>query len=377
MLDSDDPVTSDLLGGLLELLAEGRGWLHPGARLVARDGHLSVHASANPGELLLRIPAELLVRVGHVDWSTTNGVLAPAAFSPEIDGLELETLFVLTGLLNQSGKIQDLLGTHPLLADDLPPRLIEAVSGLRPSFSSARPDPVSLLWSTRCFRKSFDGAAPEPVAVPILELLNHHSRGAIAEPTNGGFAVQAQVFHDDECFLDYGRDRDAISMAILYGFADTSAQCAHSAPLQIDVPGVGEVVVSAHGRKENGELMPMIVNADRTKIFINRMTFGDSFAPVTELVVASGIDVAVSQRIVDGIREANIALLEAVSASASHTPAAETLRKAAEIQRFLVMNSRVDGDFAAVAPQSLTGAEISEDTFDLGQWRKINGHLDF
>ena len=54
MLDSDDPVTSDLLGGLLELLADGGGWLYPGARLVARDGHLSVHSSAEPGELLGR-----------------------------------------------------------------------------------------------------------------------------------------------------------------------------------------------------------------------------------------------------------------------------------------------------------------------------------
>jgi hypothetical protein len=185
--------------------------------------------------------------------------------------------------------------------------------------------------------------------------------------------VQAQVLHDDECFLDYGRDRDAISMAILYGFADTSAQCAHSAPLQIEVPGVGEVVVSAHGRNENGELMPMIVNSDRTKIFINRMTFGDSFAPVTELVVSSGIDVAVSQRIVDGIREANIALLEAVSTSASHTPAAVTLREAADIQRSVVVNSPIDGDFTARSAQSPTAKQISEDHFDLGQWGVSGG----
>ena len=133
----------------------------------------------------------------------------------------------------------------------------------------------------------------------------------------------------------------------------------------------------ARGRDKNGELQPMNVIADGAKILINRMTFGDSYAPVTELVAASGRDVAVSRRIVDSIREANIALLQEVSSAASDAPAAETLRKAAEIQRLLVMNSRVDGDFAAVAPQSLTGAEISEDTFDLGQWRKINGHLDF
>ena len=262
MLDSDDPVTTDLLGGLLELLADGGGWFHPGARLVARDGQLSVHASAEPGELLVRIPAELLVRVGRVDWSVRDGFLVPAAIGPEIDGLELEALFVLIGLLNQSGKIPQLLDTHPLLADDLPSHVIDAVSALRPSFGSARPDPVSLLWSTRCFRMSYDGGAAEPVAVPILELLNHHSRGAIAEPANGGFAVPAQVLHDDECFLDYGRDRDAISLAILYGFADTSARCAHSAPIHIEVPGVGEVVVLARGRDKNGELQPMNVIAD-------------------------------------------------------------------------------------------------------------------
>ena len=373
MLDSDDPVTTDLLGGLLELLADGGGWLHPGARLVARAGQLSLHASAEPGELLLRVPAELLVRVGRVDWSVNDGLLTPGAISPEIDGLELEALFVLIGLLNQSGKIADLLDTHPLLADNLPPRLVEAVSALRPSFGSAQPDPVSLLWSTRCFRMSYDGGTAEPVAVTILELMNHHSRGAIAEPANGGFAVQAQVLHDDECFLDYGRDRDAISMAILYGFADTSARCAHSAPLQIEVPGVGEVVVSACGRNANGEQLPMNVIADGAKILINRMTFGDSYAPVTELVATSGIDVAASRSIVDSIREANIALLEAVSTSASDAPAAVTLQKAAEIQRLLVMNSPGDGDFTARSSQSPAGAQISEDHFDLGQWRGSGG----
>ena len=381
MLDSDDPVTTDLLGGLLELLADSGGWLHPDARLVARAGQLSVHASAEagellvrvPAELLVRVPAELLVRVGRVDWSVRDGVLAPAAISPEIGGLELEALFVLIGLLNQSGKIPQLLDTHPLLADDLPPHLVEAVSALRPSFGSARPDPVSLLWSTRCFRTSFDGGAPEPVAVPILELMNHHSRGAVAEPAAGGFAARAQVFQDSECFLDYGRDRDAISMAVVYGFADASSRRAHSAPLQLEVPGVGEVVVSAHGRNESGELMPMNVFANSSQITINRMTFGDSYAPVSELITASGMDVAVSRRIVESIREANIALLENVLTAASDAPAALTLRKAAEIQRLVVMNSRLDGDFAAVAPQSSTGAEISEDTFDLGQWRVGGG----
>jgi len=373
VLESDDPVTTDLLGGLLELLADSGGWLHPGARLLAREGQLSVHASAAVSELLVRVPAELLVRVGRVDWSVRDGVLAPAAISPEIDGLELEALFILIGLLNQSGKIPDLLATHPLLVDDLPPRLVKAVSSLRPSFGSAQPDPISLLWSTRCFRRSFDDGAPEPVAVPILELMNHHSRGAIAEPAAGGFAARAQVFQDDECFLDYGRDRDAISMAVVYGFADASSQCAHSAPIHIDVPGVGEIVVLARGRNENGELLPMNVIADGAKILINRMTFGDSYAPVTELVAASGRDVAIARRIVDSIREANIVLLQEVSSAASDTPAAVALRKAAEIQRLLITDSPIEGDFIAVSTHSTAAKQISEDTFDLGQWRVGGG----
>jgi hypothetical protein len=374
VLDSDDAVTTDLLGGLLELLADSAGWLHPGARLVARAGQLSVHASAEPDELLVRVPAALLIRVGRVDWSVNDGVLTPAAISPEIVGLELEALFVLIGLLNQTAKIPDLLATHPLLADDLPPRVVEAVSALRPSFGSARPDPVSLLWSTRCFRKSFDGSAPEPIAVPILELMNHHSRGARAEPAAGGFAAHAQVLHSDECFLDYGRARDAISMAVVYGFADASAQCAHSAPLQIDVPGVGLVVVSAHGRDEYGELLPMSVLMENSQLHISRMTFGNSFAPVNELMSAGGLDVSVARKIVDSIQEANIVLLEGVSSATSEAPAALTLRKAAEIQRLLIVNSPVEGDFIANSTHSTAKRQISEDHFDLGQWRRINDY---
>lgn len=373
MLDSDDAVSTDLLAGLLQVVADAGGWLHPAARLVARDRQLSVHSAAEDGQPLLHVPRAALVRVGRVEWAVSDGAVIPAGFDDSIDGAELEALFLLTGLLNQCGKLPELMRVHPLLAPDLPADLVASVQKLRPSFGSARPDPVSLLWSTRCFRVSFDDAPAEPVAVPILELMNHRTGSAIARPAQGGFDVETRTGDNDECFLDYGRDRDAISMALVYGFADASAQLAHSAPLDIEVPGVGRVLISSCGRNRTGELLPVMAHATSEGLTINRLTFGAQCAPEHELARATDWSLERATAVVDAVRQANIGCLEDVmrtARAADSSAAAATLGTAAGIQQAIFTERSwgsqppapiADGEFAVEC--------ISEDDVDLGQWR--------
>lgn len=374
MLDCDSPEVTDLLAGLLEVLAGSGGWLHPGARLVERHGQLSVHADALPGEPLLRVPRAALVRIGRVEWAIVDGAMVPSGFSDDLGDGELEALFLLTGLLNQCGKLSDLMRTHPLLAPDISPEVTSALRAFRPGFGSARPDPVSLLWSSRCFRVSIDGGPAEPVAVPILELMNHDTRGATADPAAGGFAVSAQATDSDECFLDYGRDRDAISMAVVYGFADASARIAHSAPLCLEVAGVGHVRIAARGRDRSGALQPVRAFADADGVTINRLSFGDAHSPVHELAGAAGWSHGQSATVVDAVREANSALLDELQrapASLATSAAASTLAAAAATQRRIIQQhsepTKTSDEGWPSAGQSLES--ISEDDFDLGLWR--------
>ena len=69
MIDADDPLVADLLGGTIELVREAGGFVAPITRLVERGGQLSIESSAAAGEPLLRIPREAFVRVDRVEWS--------------------------------------------------------------------------------------------------------------------------------------------------------------------------------------------------------------------------------------------------------------------------------------------------------------------
>lgn len=327
-IDADDVVVADLLASTLQLIAEAGGWVHPDVSIVARDGELSLTCLATDAGEIVRVPRAAFVRIGRVAWTDSVEELAFAGFPTDLDDVELELLLVQTALHNRCGKVPWLTRTHPVLASDLSPRLVDAVRAFRPSFRRRRPTAASLLWSTRTFRLPVaDGEPPEPVALPIVDLLNHHPSGATGRLDPEGFTVSAnRPFGTHECALDYGLERDAIGMAVVYGFADLSSLCAHSAPMSIDVAGVGEVEVAAVGRARDGRLLAPVVREEGGHTHVSHLTFrpGGRHDLVRQVPAA----------IVDSVAQRNLELLSEVgdAARAHDGPAALTLAAAAERQ---------------------------------------------
>jgi hypothetical protein len=360
-VDADDDLVSDLLAGSIEAVLDLGGWIHPAARFVGEAGQLSVQCPAEDGEPLIRLPREAFVRIGRVGWTADRDSLAFEAMPDEFPGPERELLILQIALHNACAKIPWLARTHPVLATDLTPGVIAAVRAFRPSFRLRQPSPASLFWSNRAFRlPATDSGPAEPLALPLVDLLNHDHRGATGTWTGTGFEVAvARVPGSDECLLDYGFERDAIGMAVVYGFADRTASVAHSAPLAVDVPGVGHVRVLARGRTRTAELLPPVAARDGDGTTISHLTYrpGGRAALVGSVVTATGWPEAACADVVRSVAAANTDLAERLIASAHGGPtsaAGSILREAAERQRGVLSAGLSDGPSTESSSSSLS-----------------------
>ena len=85
--------------------------------------------------------------------------------------------------------------------------------------------------------------------MPLVDLLNHHHQGAPFRIDDGAMQIRAQQAGGRECFAHYGHRRDVLDLALHYGHCDLSTPFAHSAPLEIDVEGIGRVRIEHQGQR--------------------------------------------------------------------------------------------------------------------------------
>lgn len=333
-VDADDDLVADLLAGSLEAVVEAGGWIHPEATLVARGGQGSVECDAPDGQPLLRVPREALIRIGRVDWTDDDEALTFEGVPDDFGSVETELLIMQVALHNACGKIPWLVRTHPAVADDVSDELVAAMRALRPSFRRRRPSPASLFWSTRVFRLpvAADGGT-EPVAIPVIDFLNHDRSGATGQWTGDAFCVDlSRPGALPQAVLDYGLQRDAIGMAVVHGFVDTSADLAHSAPVTVDVDGL--IRVEARGRDASGALLAPVARREGSGWLLSHLVL-DSRDPERaerDVARAMGVDAGSAARVVSAIAEANDGLLAEVLSAQASGDASMTLQQAARHQ---------------------------------------------
>lgn len=340
-VEADDDLVADLLAGSLESVVDLGGWIHPSARLVVRDGQATVECDAEAEELLLRIPVSAMVRIGRVPWTSSRQELGFDAVPDEFGPGETEQLILQTAFHNACGKIPWLVDTHPALTPSLPMAVVTAVQAFRPSFRRRMPDPAALFWSNRVFRLPVGSSGEtEPVAVPVLDLLNHRSGAAVGRWEPGAFAVLVSHQRGGECSLDYGLDRDAIGMAVVYGFADDTAPLAHSAPMRIDVQGFSSLQVEARGRTKSGQRMAPVARQGDGGWLLSHLTFDSRTPESTAAAIATAMSVSPDDAaaIATAVANENCRLLDELSraAEASASPAAQVLGGAARHQSAII-----------------------------------------
>lgn len=333
LCDADDDMVADFLAASVEAFVEAGGWIHPETRFVARAGHLHIECDGEDGEPLLRSPRETFLRVQNISWDRSADVLALQQLPA--DGGDIPLLLAQLGLFNSCNKLATISDEHPARAD-LDAWVIEATRALRPSFRTTTASPLDVFWSNRCFRLPAFDTQPEAVALPILDMLDHHADGASGTWDGSNFTVAIRHATDDaRCYLNYGLQRDAIGMVTTYGFVDASTPWAHSAPLTININGTGTVEVSARGRRSDGVLVAPICQERDERVLISHLAFGGS-DPVVDLHQATGRSTDWCAEVVAGVAMANDALLEAIEravAAAQPSVAHRALGDAAATQR--------------------------------------------
>lgn len=273
-VDAEDPILADLLASILDLVADTGGWVHPQARIVAREGQFLVECDADDDEPLLLIPREALVRVDAVTWADDPLMLRVEEPPADVGDAELSLLYLTAALHNQVERLAWISRTHPAVAG-IPEQIVDALRALVPGFRVADTSPRDVLFANRCLRVDLDdGRGAQRVLVPVLDLLNHHPGGASPQWDGKSFALAVRrPFGGTECALDYGLDRDALELAAVYGFADPDAGVAHLPHVTADVPGVGVVSVRGEGRQTSGGFAPLAVRHGDEGIDITHLTF--------------------------------------------------------------------------------------------------------
>lgn len=328
---SDDEVVADFLAASIQSLIESGGWIHPAARFVAHSGELHVECDAEEGAPLIRMPAAAMLPVTRVRWTTGSDRLTMTDLIDWPHTADRASLLTQIGLHNSCAKIPRLSVTHPSASKNLSESVISAVRALRPSFRTRPMSPAEIFWATRTFRLAVFDETAEPVALPLIDLLNHHPRGSVGQWHDGSFTVTVRRPTDSaECFLDYGMNRDALDTAVVYGFADTTTTIAHSAPLTITTTeehsGSTVIQIVDAGRRAGGSLVPLRAQFVDDAWVLNRFTFGIDDAP-DALASATGQPVLWCENVVAAIAQANIDLLNELDAQLSPLP--DTSRDAA------------------------------------------------
>lgn len=265
----------------------------------------------------MALPTAAFLRLRQLSWASSAGRLQLTGWTEAAGDPEL--LFAQIGLHNACDKIPRIASEHPVLDPELDSLTIDAVRAFRPSFRRTQPDPVSLFWSDRAVRIAAFEPDPEPLALPLVDLLNHHASGAVGTWTGEAFVIDvARPTSSTECFMNYGLQRDAIGMAVVYGFADMSSPLAHSAPISVDTDGV-PITVLARGRSRDGTLLRPVASKIDGAWEVSHLSFGAS-DPVADLTAATGQSNRWCRRVTTEIARANIAAVDALLESAERYP---------------------------------------------------------
>lgn len=337
--DADNEEVADFLASTVHTLIELGGWIHPEARIVARDGDLRIDCSAPEGEPLIRVPVDAMLPITRVDWSDSNQHLSIDAIHDWPDSANLALLLTQIGLHNSCSKIPRLASSHPSASADFDEELIAAIRELRPTFRTRPMSPAQVFWATRTFRLPAFSTQPEPVAIPLVDALNHHPDGALGQWHDGSFTVDIRrPTRTSECFVNYGHQRDALDTALVYGFVDRVPEFAHSAPVSLTIPEVGSVSVLDHGRSPDGEILPLVAEYIDGTWILNRLTFHGPNT-LSSLLQITGETEDWCRHVLDTIARANVELLERLEfllTSGNDHPAQSIVAGASEHQRSIL-----------------------------------------
>ncbi|MFM7511905.1 MAG: hypothetical protein ACKO3F_00825 [Cyanobium sp.] len=234
----------------------GASW-HPQLEVEELQGSLRLLAPACCSGPLITLPTALLVPIDGARWGAGSRALELLEAPGGITAVQRELLELHIALYNATSKISWWSREHPSRLVEQSAAVAEALVPLKPSWckhevsGASVATPAEAFLATRSFGWRKDAASETQcrMLMPLIDLLNHHQRGAPYKLIDQAMVIEAAQVGDRECFAHYGGRRDVLDLALHYGHFDLSTPFAHTAPLEMAVEGVGWIRVEQQGRR--------------------------------------------------------------------------------------------------------------------------------
>ena len=249
---SDQSATTALLQEISQLCARHGAQWHPKLQVEVDQGGMRLLAPPETTGPLISMPTDLLVPIAGAEWTSSPDALqlleSPAAATP----VQRELLQLHAELYNATGKLHWWSNRHPARLSENSREVAASLELLKPGHR-AQPERSAAegFLATRSFgwRPNPEQQQRHTVLMPLIDLLNHHHKGAPYRIIDGAMQIKAKQAGERECFAHYGHRRDVLDLALHYGHCDLSTPFAHSAPLEIAVEGLGYIRVENQGQR--------------------------------------------------------------------------------------------------------------------------------
>lgn len=270
IIQSDNPGIEKHLRKLEDLIEEGGGGLHSELVINSQGGDLSVETKepmAMGREIIRLTRAVLLPEDQYVVGVSGDDFTLEFPEGSMLTDLQKGLADCMISLYNETGKVQLhksysfllSLADYPEILDILEEgrEMSKPVQKWRKDVESGMDEKRMNQFIAETFLKTRHLGYSDHIRVtnvsilmPVVDFLNHHWGGASFQVKSGvrkgDLAVGCNQVNEGskECYAFYGT-MDAFDAFVRYDFVDSLAPIVRSVPIDLDVPGVGKIVISA------------------------------------------------------------------------------------------------------------------------------------
>lgn len=351
--DCDSPQVRQLLGDIAAAVVAHGGFFASGLTIRERSGVLSGHRDPDTNRQhaqgpLIVLPAKVLPPVAKGEWEFVDEALH-VRVAATADPLTQSLLESMAHLFTLTGKPAWYLRSHPRGALAEASETVAAIRRLRPGFTTD-PSPEGFL-ATRVYSAGPESGI-ESVLLPIADSLNHHRGGAPLRFISGALRVQERhPEHDSQCFVAYGGlRRDPLDLALGYAFVYEHGDTARSAPVQVEVAGLGTVSIGIKPNKARSVLDPPTATRTPSGLQLSHLTYqandpARTTVPVRMVLQSLGVTNVdrTTQLLLGEVADANAQLLAELRATLNGQTDVEVLLSDASSVQMRVLRDFVGG----------------------------------
>ncbi len=259
--------SSEIREILLQIIAEliGKGaWLNPGFRVVYAASEFSLECAPSPlvNESLLKVPNSCLLPLHQFELAYEDGSIQLVKSWRRVTRTRQRLMELTLALYNASDKVERFARTSPeiILGSDHPmTKILASGDGLADSTASRRTTTadqaarkLEQFLGSRTYGTRFGRL--RSVLIPVLDLMNHHPMGSGFKERREDKFISVEVSHPvqekDECFVNYGNNKDTLDFFRYYHFVPMTLPYLLSIPVVLS-PTSGSFIHINRGYREH------------------------------------------------------------------------------------------------------------------------------